>query len=180
MVYALVLHVDGETETAVRDVWARLAELGLARVARSEDVAPHLTLWVTDSLGEKLVPNALDHFCEQRPSLEARFRSVGAFPGRFGPVFFAPVPSSELLTLHHDAFTLAMDLGAMPMWHQRPSHWVPHLTASLELKEGALSEAIAVCSEAAMPEVSTLTGLGLHRTLPNVEEIHRVGFSARY
>ena len=180
MVYALVLHVDGETDTAVRDVWARLAELGLARAARPEDVAPHLTLWVSDSVGVKLVPNALDRFCDQRPSLEARFRSVGAFPGRFGPVFFAPVVSSELLTLHHDALTLAMDLMAMPMWHQRPSHWVPHLTASLELKEGALAEAIAVCSEAAMPEVSTLTGLGLHRTLPSVEEIHRVGFSARF
>jgi len=179
VVFALVAHVDGATETAVRAVWARVAEAGLARPPTDAHVPPHLTLWVSESVQQKLAPDLLDRFAERTRPFEVRFRSVGSFPARWGPVFFAPVPTADLLDLHRESFTLAMDLGAMPQWHQRPAHWVPHLTATLELEEGKVAEAVAICAAAELPEASTLTSVGLYRTLPSVELVHRVGLTGR-
>ena len=178
MTFALTLHLDAPTDEAIRGVWQQLADAGLSRAIRDSDV-PHLTLWVSDDLEPKIAPGKIDSFVDARTPIEIRLRSVGVFPARWGPVFFAPVPSEELLTLHRDAIVLAMDVGAYPQWHQRPIHWVPHVTASMELKEGEVAAATQICTEAELPEATKCTGLTLFRVMPETELIHRASFPKR-
>ena len=178
MTFALALHLDATTDEAIRDVWQQLADAGLSRAIRETDI-PHLTLWVSDELAPKIAPGQIDSFVDARTPFEIRLRSVGVFPARWGPVFFAPVPTEELLTLHHDAIVLAMDVGAYPQWHQRPAHWVPHVTASLELTEGEVAAATQIVTEAELPEATKCTGMTLFRVLPETELIHRASFPKR-
>ena len=178
MTFALTLHLDPATDEAIRGVWQQLADAGLSRAVRETDI-PHLTLWVSDELEGKTAPRQIDSFVDARIPFEIRLRSVGVFPARWGPVFFAPVPTEELLTLHRDAIVLAMDVGAYPQWHRRPAHWVPHITASLELTEGEVAAATQIVTEAELPEATKCTGMTLFRVLPETELIHRASFPRR-
>ncbi len=145
MVHSVELIFDPDTETAVRQIWAALAEAGLPSQARhrSPTNRPHATLAVSEWIDPQ-VDAGLSATTRLLP-LDCR---LGA-PMLFGRTAFTlvrlVVPSAELLAsarIRRRDLPPHMTPGPLP--HSRPGQWTPHVTLCRRLAPADVATAIEV------------------------------------
>lgn len=129
--FAVVLHLDDDTDAAVRRVWARLEEEGVPSVATTygPGYRPHLTLAIVDTPHPGLLAERLRPRLDAVPGLDLTLSSLGFFLTPPGPAYLAVTPSRHLLGLHesvHDVLTTADSWS-----YYRPGSWVPHCTLAM-------------------------------------------------
>jgi 2'-5' RNA ligase len=131
MTIAIQLFFDEAGEARIRDLWSRLEQAGVPRLARfaTPEYRPHLALGVVtaDDLGDVLpdlrsaTADALD--------LELTLTGFGFFvdPGRT-LAFLTVIPSTELLAVHRDLAEALGKAGLEGRPHYAPGGWTPHCT----------------------------------------------------
>ena len=135
MAYAIELLFDKETEAAVQEVWEAVANATDSSFLLDIGARPHVSLAVYE---EADLASTLEAFGAR--SLPVQLASAGAFPGKEGAVFLAPVVTPDLLDLHRRWHEEAP--GSAPLY--APGAWVPHATVGILLPDDAVKEALAV------------------------------------
>ncbi len=124
MALAVTLLLDPVATASVREIWHRMAELGISTSMLDLHYPPHLTLVVVEDEG---LAGQLDR---SLPDLapDARLNlSVGP-PGRFADtdVVWLGVDGAGLRELHAKAAAVVGEDAVSPYY--RPVEWVPHVT----------------------------------------------------
>jgi hypothetical protein len=139
MVHSIEMLLDTDTESAVRRVWAELAEAGLR--ALSPTHRPHVTASVADRIAPE-VDEQLRSVSERFP-----FRCVVGAPMLFGRSPFTlvrlVVPTPELLATQAEIHRLSLSyLNPGPADNTLPGRWTPHVTLARRVDISQLSRVL--------------------------------------
>ena len=144
MVHSVELVFDHDTEAAVRQLWAGLADAGIhSQVPASR---PHTTLTVAERIDAEVDASLA--------ALVSRF----PFPCRIGaPLLFGRssavlarlvVPSAELLDVHAEVHRLCLPhLHPGPMANVIPGQWTPHVTMARRVDPDQVGQALRIVGE---------------------------------
>jgi 2'-5' RNA ligase superfamily len=141
VVHSVELLFDPDTESAIRDVWQALTDVGLRSPAPTS--RPHATMVVAEGIADD-VDGSLSPVTSRLP-----FPSVVGAPMLFGRSAFVlvrlVVPSAELLALQAEVFALcAPHLTPGPMANCLPGQWTPHITLARRVDPSQLKRALAI------------------------------------
>jgi 2'-5' RNA ligase len=152
MPYAVTLGLDPVAAAAVSGLLVRLADAGVADDILRLGYAPHVTLAVyPEAVGAAALRAAIDGL--SWAAVPVSFPALGVFPGPPWVLWLAPVVTARLLQMQ--AELLATAPAVEP--HYRPGAWMPHLTLTEELADGAAAgRALAVLAEEWQPVAGVL------------------------
>lgn len=146
MVQSTELLLDDDTDRAVREQWALLADAGLPsqQNVASPTNRPHITLTVHDRIAPEAeaaltTRSGFDEF-------EIRLGAIVVFGGRRATLARLVVPSRELLALHRhvDEIVDAPDRGDDGRAHTDPDRWTPHVTLARRVPLEQLGTALTL------------------------------------
>jgi 2'-5' RNA ligase len=136
---SVCLLLDGVADRAVRRLWGRLEEAGVATLLSHTHGRhlPHLTLASLTSYDLEDVRAALTALAAAEP-LATRFEALGMF--RRSRCWLAPTVTTGLLVRQEAAVHAVRGAGAQVHPAYRPGDWLPHLTLvpRLRLRELAV------------------------------------------
>jgi len=144
MVHSVELLFDTDTEAAISEIWADLAEAGIRSLAAhaSPGNRPHVTLSVAEDIAGG-VDESLRPVLERLP-LACVIGAPTLFGGgRTVTLVRAVVPSAQLLGLHAEVHRICrphMPKGPLP--HAAPGHWTPHVTLARRVPPEKLAAAV--------------------------------------
>lgn len=169
MVHSVELVFDESTETAIRVIWAGLADAGLP--SQQPTTRPHATMTVAERIDDA-VDTVLAPLADRLP-----LPCTIAAPVLFGRdrVVLARllVPSIELLDLHAEVHRRCLpQLSPAPMPHTAPGHWTGHVTLARRLRPAQLAHALRI---AARPAEITGSVIGLRRWDGDRRTEHPIG-----
>lgn len=146
MVHSVEFVFDTATETAVRDIWARLAEAGLPSPAPTS--RPHATVTVARRIDDRV------------DALLAPLTGRLPVPGVIGaPLIFGRgqavlarllIPTLELLELHAAVYRTCLPyLTPGPVPHTAPGQWTGHVTLARRIGAHQLARAVQLAGRPA-------------------------------
>ena len=155
MTQSVELTLDDATDTAVRDLWARLADAGLPteqRTTASGSHRPHVTLFAGDAIAPEVDDALPEVFADL--ALAVRLGALLAFGPRRGAVVLTRqvLPSRELLDLQAE---VAARCGADPAGHFGPGRWTPHVTLARRVPVAQLGQVVQALGD--LPELAGTT-----------------------
>jgi 2'-5' RNA ligase len=161
---ALEMGLDPEGDRAIRDLWSRLEQLGVASLkGHVPSIRPHLSLVVTDDA---------DGLREHAPGLALRghetdieMAAASLFSADPPLLVLAVAPAPELVALHARVST-ALATAGVDVWpHYRPGTWLPHCTLSTGVPAAMLADALAACLALPLPVRARLRAAALTDSL---------------
>ena len=159
--FAVVLHLDDDTDAVVRRAWARLEDEGVPSVSTTygPGYRPHLTLAIVDTPHPALLAERLRPRLDAVSGLSLTLSSLGFFLTPPAPAYLAVTPSRRLLGLHQSVHDV---LDTADSWsHYRPGSWVPHCTLAMGV-DAATTVARAL-AHTPLPVHATVTSAHLTR-----------------
>jgi hypothetical protein len=185
--YAVELYFDPALENQVLKSWNVLARHQLSTHLIDISARPHLTLLSFPASSSSLDPLRL---LSPLRSLAARIDPVPIFLSSIssfadtgantatstgigastGTLFFAPVPTATLLSLHAQLCELIKKEGVEPPEGYRVDAWVPSCVVAEEVPKSRLADAFTVLREMKMPVSGYGMDIGLVE-FPPVREI---------
>jgi len=161
MPFAVEMFFDQNADKLARDVWAALAQANITSFMIDGGYRPHVTLGVFDRYSSPVFEHEFRRFVEGLQPLSLRFDSVGVFLRPKCVVFFAPVVTAQLLSVHDDFASRFTGLVAGPSPLCPPGRWVPHCTLAFDIAHDAIPSAVAVCSQAPLSFAAKMKEIGL-------------------
>ena len=132
MTLSVCLTLDANADRAVRALWQRLEDAGVATLLSHTHGrhVPHLTLASLRAWDLETVQRELS---DQRVELpeDVYFDALGMF--RRSRCWLLPAPTSDLLQGQRAVVDAVRRSGADLHRHYEPGHWVPHLTLAPRL-----------------------------------------------
>ncbi|HEY3530035.1 MAG TPA: 2'-5' RNA ligase family protein [Nocardioides sp.] len=153
MTLAVCLLLDDRADAAVRRLWRRLEDAGVATLLTHTHGlhVPHLTWAALRSYDLDEVRAALDALPEQ-PPLALHLDAFGTF--RRSRCWLAPAVSAPLVERQAAVVAATVGTGAELHRHYEPGSWVPHLTLAPRLHLSDLSTVAALVYDV-LPLVAT-------------------------
>src|SRR5690349_19315069 len=108
---AITLAFDTQAETAIQDIWRRLAEQNIHVPGLISGYRPHITLSVYETDDIEFYHHALTSFVQTLKPFPLRLDVLGIFPER-GVLFLTPRMSQSLMNVHRTAIEA---FGANPI-----------------------------------------------------------------
>jgi 2'-5' RNA ligase len=161
MPFAVEMFFEEDADDLVRGVWADLAQANVTSFMIDGDYRPHVTLGVFDQYSSPEFENELPTFAKGLPRLPLQFDYIGVFLQPKCVVFFGPVVTEQLLSVHRDFNSHFANLvtGASPLCPT--GKWVPHCTLAFDIPRGAVPAAVEVCSRVKLRFTTEVTEIGL-------------------
>lgn len=135
---------SAELEQTVRDVWGRLAAVGLPSLARNTHPTnrPHLTLASVTEFPPG-VEDRLSALVDAALPLPVQLDRVTVLDGS-APLVWLVRPSPALTVLHAAVWDVLADADGLLPWHA-PGRWIPHLSLALRFRDAdrRLARAVA-------------------------------------
>jgi 2'-5' RNA ligase len=171
MAFAVVLFFDAATEATIRRIARGLVPAGAPADPFVDELRPHVTLGVCESLDAALFEPEFMAFAAATHAREFTLGSVGVFPsGDAGVLFLAPVVTSDLLALHVKFLGLFARYAVAPQDYYLPGNWVPHCTLALNLPRDRIPSVVDMTARtAALPIRGRYESMGLIQFLPAID-----------
>lgn len=127
MALAVCLLFDTESDLALRRLWQRLEDLGVATLLSHTHGlhVPHLSYAVLRSYDTAKVAEALEQLPDQAPTT-LHFDAVGMF--RRSRTWLVPAVTADVARRQERVVEVVERAGADLHQHYRPGVWVPHCT----------------------------------------------------
>ena len=167
---------DPAGEARVRELWTRLADLGIPSFLLTHGHVPHVSLAGCDALDPAEFAAELERFAAREPPLAIALASVATFATDEGVLFLGATKTRALLELHERFWQRLGPLMRGPWDYYRPEHWVPHCTLTMGLDPAQLGAALPICVGAKLPIAVALTGVTLFEPR-KARELARFSFS---
>jgi 2'-5' RNA ligase len=161
MPFAVEMFFDRSADKLVRGVWADLARANVTSFMIDGNYRPHVTLGVFDQYSSPGFEDELRAFVGNLQPFTLQFDYVGVFLKPKCVVFFGPVVTEQLLSVHKDfnrRFTTLVT-GASPLCPT--GKWVPHCTLAFDIPVGAVPAAVEVCSRITLRFAAEMREIGL-------------------
>jgi 2'-5' RNA ligase len=144
MVHSVELVFDPDTEAAVRNIWAGLAEVGIP--GQPPGSRPHTTLTVAQRIDAEV--DALLAALVSRFPFSCRIGAPLLFGRSRAVLARLVVPTTELLDLHAEVHRLCLPhLTPGPMANATPGQWTPHVTMARRVVPDQLGPALRIVGE---------------------------------
>jgi 2'-5' RNA ligase len=173
--YSIELYFDGPSDSRVRSIWSKVANLGAATMIES-DSRPHVSLAVAESLEVGAVIPMLDRFARANKRFPLSLPAVGLFPAAEPVVFLAPKVTADLLELHRDFMAEFVPLAEGIWPYYMPEAWVPHCTITMGIRAESVGLAYAACHTSGLPLEVHVVGMSLVEFVP-VKQLHETAFA---
>ncbi len=167
MPFALQLYFDPITEGAIRDLWWRFAEAGIASYLHESPNRPHITLIGYDALDLARAERSLTAVARACSPFSLTFSHLGAFLHPSPVVFLAPTPTVDLLRLHRATYESSAAAGTDPWEAYLPGQWVPHCTIVFHMDATALPKGDRGESGCSTPPGRHCDAVGRRRSEPD-------------
>jgi hypothetical protein len=146
MVHSVELVFDQDTEAAVRNIWAGLAEAGIQ--SQPPGSRPHTTLTVAQHIDAEV--DALLAALVSRFPFKCRIGAPLLFGRTKAVLARLVVPTAELVDVHAEVHRLCMPhLTPGPMANARPGQWTPHVTMARRVGPDQVGRALRIVGEPA-------------------------------
>jgi 2'-5' RNA ligase len=148
---AIEMFFDEHADAAVRRLWHRLTEVGLASLETRSHARHrlHVSLTVTtclDGAHRGAVADVVADTVDQSlPRLT--LSSLGTFAGDGGVLFLGAVVTVPVLALHKRVSDVMREQGLGQWSHDEPGAWVPHCTLAMELTPAEIASAIRLLAD---------------------------------
>jgi len=169
------MYFDPATEAAIRTVWRELADSGVDDTQPAQGFRPHVSLAVAVAVDEEALVEVLASFAADVQPFDVTLGSVGMFGNEeSGVVFYAPVVTQLLLTIHaefHRRCTALSDDGTENggQSYYLPGRWIPHVTLAQALGEARARRALTIATAGvSLPLHGRLVEIGLSTFTPSV------------
>jgi 2'-5' RNA ligase len=141
--HSIELLLDERADTAVRQMWRALADIGLPSQHRvpSDTRRPHITLVVAGRI-DPGIDEELTWLAAELP----RPVVLGApllFGGDRMTLARLVIPSDTLLALHEQVYDQCRPLASTVFAHSAPGRWTPHVTLGRRFTAPQVGEALA-------------------------------------
>jgi hypothetical protein len=144
MVHSVELVFDQDTEAAVRNIWAGLAEAGIH--SQPPGSRPHTTLTVAQRIDAEV--DALLAALVSRFPFKCRIGAPLLFGRTKAVLARLVVPTAELVDVHAEVHRLCMPhLTPGPMANARPGQWTPHVTMARRVGPDQVGRALRIVGE---------------------------------
>jgi 2'-5' RNA ligase len=143
--FAVVTHLDQETEQVIFDLWKGLSKRSISNYA--EEVwnrKPHITLADYSDMDESFI-RAFESFYGTKNRVKIVFNSLSTFI-KTGTLVLTPAPSREFIELHAEHHR-RFNRYSNPQSLYLPNKWTPHCTISNRLTQDKLTEAFQYCTQ---------------------------------
>lgn len=132
MEYAILLHLDKESEERVYRLWDEARSCGGDSHLADSGLRPHITLALFHDTDIDKFCSKLELFSKQMRRLSLKLSSIGTFAGGQGVIYLAPVVTEELLKLHKELYTFFDgELEGLNSYYM-PGNWTPHCSISTD------------------------------------------------
>ena len=171
MSIAVVLYFDKQTETRLLSIWRDLAKKKLSTFLVDIGIRPHISLAVFQKNEIEDLLKRTQAFAKNIKSFEINLCSVGSFPISGRPIFYLPVPTTQLLDIHSQYHNSIGPIGLNCEKYYLPGNWVPHCTVAENISDEDLFKQIILdCCNAGMPVNGRVTHIGIFEYMP-IKEI---------
>jgi len=158
--HAVIATFDAAADTAVRAIWATLANNKIDSSMMTLGVAPHLTLAVMNDVMPGALIGRVDTLAGDTEPFNLRFDRIDVFEGREAVIYLAPQASTALRRLHQALHENVQGIGTITD-HTRPGSWVPHATLAMAVRKRRLAAAQRLLSRRFSPFAARVTDLGV-------------------
>ena len=159
MPFAIHLFFDANTETAINQVWKKLADTGISPYLYESANRPHITLVIYQQLDLTACKPLIQSIAAEQSSLPVSFQYIGIFPIT-GAVFAGPTVTEGLLDLHHRVHETMQPISTEPDLYYLPDQWIPHCGLAIELAPELITPAFEISLELALPLNGKITEIG--------------------
>lgn len=175
MAYAVSVFFDKQTETIIRQIWARMAEAGVSSFLSDGPYRPHLTCAICAELDIAQFAPALASLALFQKHFPVTLSYPGVFAGEETAVFLAATVSQTLLTFHQQVGRLIHLHGRGPNPFYLPDCWNPHCSVARHIEAGAVLQAVTACLDSALPIHGFVESVGIIDT-PAEIQLHTFAF----
>lgn len=163
MPYSIGLYFDQATDSLVRNLWRLLAEQELANYYHLSGNRPHITLAIFNDVNCSKAETIISQISRSMDPFSISFQQIGLFPSVNGAVFWGPVVTKELLTLHSILYRAFDDFSVQPEFDfYKPGHWIPHCGLAMEITDNALIPKIMdLCRRMDTPYSGMIVEIGM-------------------
>lgn len=146
MALAVCLLFDARSEALVRELWARLEEVGVATLATHTHRRhyPHVSYAVLRSWDVERVLEALASLPAADP-FSMSFHGTVAFPR--GRAALAPAVTADMAVRQWRIATALEATGAELHRHYEAGHWVPHVSVATRAQGGQLATVVKAIAD---------------------------------
>jgi hypothetical protein len=143
MVHSIELIFDQDTEAAIRNIWADLAEAGIPSQAPAS--RPHATLTVAQWIDPEV--DALLAALVSRFPFSCRIGAPLLFGRSKAVLARLVVPTAELMDVHAEVHRLCLPhLDPGPMANALPGQWTAHVTMARRVVPDQFGRAVRIAS----------------------------------
>jgi len=137
----ITLCMDASSSNRVTAFERLLAENGISNYAADLGYKPHISLFSFSDKDPETAFQIVAQIAENNPSFRIVFDAVSLFPGERPVLWFAPVPSTTLLSLH-EKLHAALASPKTSRYFQI-GQWTPHLTLAGGLTQDTAAKGVA-------------------------------------
>ena len=161
MAYAIELFFAEAAETAVRDLWHSLAEVGINDSMIRFGATPHVTLggFADEQLDMDLVAEKMRLFAAKKRPFSLTLSYLGVFNTNPAVVYAGATVSLALLDAHHFFHDMFAGVGRQPWGYYLPDVWVPHCTLAEGV--GEVGTAVNHCRQLTLPIHTTINRISI-------------------
>jgi hypothetical protein len=149
--YAIEMFFEEHADAAVRQLWHRLTEAGLASLATRSHARhrPHVSLTVTSGIDVAHLDAVADVVADSvdQPLPRLSLSSLGTFAGDGGVLFLGAVVTAPVLALHTRVCDVMREQGLGQWSHYLPGAWIPHCTLAMGLPPAEIASAIRLLAD---------------------------------
>jgi 2'-5' RNA ligase len=172
MPYAVEMYFDEASTARIRELWKRLAEIGLSSMTDC-GARPHISLAVCEQMDIHAASVIVDGFSAGVPPFQISLASYGMFPGAEYVVFLAPKVTPQLLA-RHASFHESIPKAISGLWlHYAPEQWMPHCTLATRVPLERVGEVMESLRDFDLPMPGQVTSIGIVELRP-VRLLHEI------
>jgi 2'-5' RNA ligase len=145
--FAVELYFDQKLEARVFSFRKTIYELGITPILGALGDKPHVSLAVFSKADPAKLKQIADSLAQTLEPFPVQLEAVGTFPTPDNVLFLTPIPTKQLLKIHHQFHQYLQDESIESSEYYLPDRWVPHCTIEINLPDEQLDRAIQHCRQ---------------------------------
>jgi 2'-5' RNA ligase len=159
--FAVELYFDIDMENAIRGFREKIYAAGVEPISGKMGDRPHISLAVFNQVDVPCLKELCKEFASHLPPFPVSVSAVGSFPTADNVLFLSPVPTIQLLQVHHEFHDHLKCSHLHSSSYYHPGKWIPHCTIELELPDEQLSLAFRTAHALFAPIKGEYASLGI-------------------
>ncbi|MHA1969253.1 MAG: 2'-5' RNA ligase family protein [Candidatus Hodarchaeales archaeon] len=153
MPYSIELHFDEQSNNNFKNIIDILASEGVRSLTIEQNIPPHLTLCVYDTLNITKTQSNINLASQKYHIFKLKLTGIGLFPSTEPPLFLIPKITINLLKIQRYMCNLFEPYQKTQWKYYSSENWVPHCSIAFNLPRNSIPNAISIVLKSFQPSL---------------------------